>query len=154
MDVILVCFLFYCSQKGYCIYGNLLNWTEQMLGNTSRRITHLHTSIFKTRKVKVWFYRHFLTNSFYWMQKSVNHNHLTWCLVEQAVALQSLDYLAGWGSLLGVFLCAEVEQLHHPPVWAAQSVHVQRRPRPQPFVIGVLIKAVLHRVLWNTKRRF
>lgn len=54
-------------------------------------------------------------------KQSVTHNHFTWCCGKQAVALQSLDNLTGWGSFLGVLLRAQIEQLHHLPVGAAQS---------------------------------
>jgi len=61
----------------------------------------------------------------------------------RGVALESLDDLGGRGSDVGVLVGAEVEQLHHPPVRAAQRLGVQRRPRAQPLVVGVLVKTLL-----------
>lgn len=79
----------------------------------------------------------------------VNDDDVSGRFVRHGVALQRLDDLTGRGSLLGVFLGAQTEELHHPAVRAAQSLAVQRWPGAQPLVVGVLVKTLLNGIVWE-----
>lgn len=121
-------FLFYCSQKGYCIYRKLYNWTEQteMLGNTSRRTTHLHTSIFKIRKEKITFYR--LFDEFILLKAEISQSqspHLASC---RAGCCSPGPGLSGWlrVSSWALPLCRGRTA---PP---SSGMSCPERPRPAP----------------------